>query len=345
MKLFKHIVWLSAALCGVALTGCDLREDLTECPVEMRLTFKFSRHGEALLGREVPSLSVFAFDGDDRFVGRWDEMDFNAITADYTMTLPLDPDTYRFVVWGGLVDDNFYLSSPGKGHGYVLTPEAGQTPFDEFAVRIARNTRNHYTGLLHFVDAVPGALFFGSTPKTDLSGTRQNVDIELVKYSNTINLTVTGLPAAEGTRAGSFPHIDVNLHSPNGGYHFSGAIASDRARLTWPQRNSDHGPDGALTSTIQTLRPVFGNEHTLEFYNTDTGEVIYSADLLDDIIRKTEDAGGKPIYNTQEAVDAEDTYDITIDLSGQGSDPTQTQVGVTVTVNGWQVNDWDENIQ
>ncbi len=343
MKFFKSILWLTAALCTGVLPGCNLSEDMTDCPVEMKLTFRFSRHGEVLLGREVPSLSVFVFDAGDRFVGRWDEMDAAAITADYTMALPLAPGTYRFVVWGGLSDDNYYLSSPGKGHGNVLVPIVGQTTFDEFAVRIARHTRNHHTGALHFVDVVPGALFFGSTPKMEIeAGSSPNVDIELVKYSNTFNLTVTGLPAGSTTRASSFPHIDVNLHSPNGCYAFSGETASDGARLTWPQHDSDHGPAQALTSTIHTLRPVFGSEHTLEFYNTDTGEVYYSADLLDDLIRKTQDAAGNYIYGSQAAVDAEDTYDITIDLSPKDG---STQLGVSVTINGWQVNNWGEDIQ
>ncbi len=335
--MVKNLFKTLAVVLVAGSVSCNLAEDLSRCDVEMRLTFNFSRHGEALLAREVPSLSVFAFDASDRLVGRWDEMDAARITADYTMTVPLAPGSYRFVVWGGLVNDNYFLSSPGKGLGHLLTPVVGLTTFDELAVRIKRNTRSHHTGAFHFVDDVPGALFFGSTDPIDLrTGAGHDIDIELVKYSNTINLTVTGLPAGGSTRMSSFPHIDINLHSANGSYTFTGQTASDRTTLTWPQREADHGPAAALTSTIHTLRPVFGSDHKLEFYDTAAGKVIYSADLLDDLIRKTRDVEGNYIYDTQAAVDHEDTYNIKIDLSSlYPGHPTD--LGVTVTVNDYHV--------
>jgi hypothetical protein len=346
MKLTKNMMRKSLPLLTLCLgaTACNLTEDISDCPADMRLSFSFSRYGTSFITDEVSSLSVFVFDANNRFVGRWDEMDSAMITDGYTMTLSLSRGTYRFVAWGGLDDDNYYLSSPGKGLGHLLNPVKGQTSFDDFAVRIARDTREHRAVTLDFVDVVPGGLFFGDTEPIALeANVDREVDIPLVKYSNTINLTVTGLPAPGNTRAAFFPHVGVNLYSPNGSYAFDGRIASDRARLTWPQHDSDRGPAEALTSTIYTLRPVFGNEHTLEIYAVDSGKIIYSADLLDDLIRKTQDETGRFIYNTQEAVDTEDTYDIVIDLTGVGF--PDSNVGVRITINDYVVQTTENIIQ
>lgn len=344
MKLLKRIQsigLLVGAMC-LTMTSCnpfDLSDYEEDCVVDMRLTFRFSRYGAELLAQEVPSLSVFVFDANDLFVGRFDEMEAANITEHYTMTVPLPPGTYRFVTWGGLVDPNYYLSSPDMELGYVLNPVVGETTLQEFAVRIARQARNsHRPTLSNFVDAVPGALFFGNTEQITITATAdQQIELPLIKYTNTINLTVIGLPESTHTRANSYSYMDISLLSPNGSYDFYGDIASNRQMLTYPQHNVTD--DGVLTqtSTIYTIRPVFGNEHTLSFYNTETNEEFYSADILNDYIRKTVDSSGQYIYNTQAAVDMEDTFNIELDL--------RSPVNVTVTVNDYHVNSTGSSIQ
>ncbi len=338
MKRFRDIVllFLAPVICA-GMTGCSLTEDEAECRVDTRLTFRFSRYGTQLVGTEVPSLSVFVFDASDRFVGRWDEMQFDRITPQYTMTLPLPPGAYRFVVWGGLVDDNYFIGSPGQGLGHVLVPVAGETTLGEFAVRVRRNTRYLHSDPHNVVDHIPGALFFGGTEPVELeANVDRDIEIPLVKYTNTINLTVIGLPPA-ATRANPYPNIDINLLSANGSYGFDGEITGDSSILTYPQHDVDGGEPLTQTSTIHTLRPVVGNDLTLSFYNNDTGAEYYSADILADYIRRTQDEAGNYIYDTQEEIDAEDTFDIEIDMLAS--------VGVTVRVNDYLVNSTGSIIQ
>jgi hypothetical protein len=190
-------------------------------------------------------------------------------------------------------------------------------------MRMARQTRNDYTGQGNFVDQIPGGLFFGDTNLRTLEmGVDNTIVVDLMKFTKQINITVIGLPDAI-KRANQWPHIDITLNASNGSYGFGGMPTTDRQPLTYIQHDINSDGDITQTSTLYTLRMMFEDDHTLSIYNTSTGRELYVKDALRDFIRKV------PAYSTQEGVDAEDVFNITIDL--------RSHLGVTVTVNGWNV--------
>ncbi len=340
MKIFRDILRISlltVTLCA-GITACDLSEDTSDCAMSVRLTFHCtSSNGNETFGTRVPSLSVFVFDGQGLFYDRRDEMDSSKFGADYTMSMMLPRGKYSFVVWGGLIDDNYYLGKPEMGHEHELEPVVGETHVDDFALRMSRTvTRGHNIG------HIPGALFFGSEGQVLIEpGQDNNIEVFMLEYTKTINLTVIGLP--DNTE------YDITLHSPNGDYGFDGDLTADRTRLTYTHYNPTYSDEPLTrTSTIRTLRMVFGLEHTLEFYDREAGKYynpkngqMYDAgedgyqpvDILRDYIRKTNIGA----YNTQASVDAESTFNVTIDL--------MASAGVTVTVNDYTVNTTGHEIQ
>jgi hypothetical protein len=354
--------WLPAIALGLCLSlgSCDLSEDLSECVTEvetgdMALTFRFTRDGANLFGTEVPSLSVFAFDEYGLFVGRFDEPDRTKFTEEYAMRLPLPPGEYRFVVWGGLSDPNYYIGSMFREYGHVASLVVGGTSIEELTLRVARNTRNSYTEEKTFVDHIPGALFYGRTePVTLLANEEREVTVDLKKLNKQINLTVIGLPEAT-TRASAYDHMDISLGSANGCYDFMGVMAEDRQHLTWVQHDVADGTTTVTdedtqiesevptqTSTLHTLDMQFGHDYTFTVYNTEKGGT-YEEDMLSEYIYKTK--GGK--YDTQEEVDAEDVFDVVIDISDKTNwNPEgDSYVGVTVTINGYEVENPGSIIQ
>ncbi len=100
-------------------------------------------------------------------------------------------------------------------------------------------------------------------------------------------------------------------------------MAPDCAPLHYVQHDADEDGNITQTSTIYTLRTMYGDDHPLSIYNTSKGREFYNADLLRDYIGKV------PQYATQDAVDAEDEYNITVDV--------RSNLTATVTVNGWNV--------
>lgn len=317
MKFFRVFI---AALC-VGLVSCDVHESDADCEVEMRLSFRFTRGGDNHFNaNEVPSLSIFVFDKNETFVGRYDELNNTLFDEYYVMTLPLMPGDYKFVVWGGLNDTNYYLSTNGRGANSTLAPVVGRTKLNDFALRIKRNTRNELTEKKNYVEVVPGALFFGTSKlETIAPNTSRELVIDLQKHTRRINLTVLGMPPAK-TRA-LYDHMNITLDAPNGSYNFAGGMTNDRDPLTWIQHDVADDGDLTQTSTIYTLRTMFEDNHTLRVHNRSTSLDFYSADLLRDYIRK------HPDYRRQEDVDAEDEYDITVDL--------RAPLAIMISVNGW----------
>lgn len=315
--------WLPVAVLFMALVGC-VREDALECDARVQLAFRFMKNdGADYFGVEVPSLSVFVFDGNGKFVDRWDDNDNTRFGTDYRMSVPLQPGDYSFVVWGGLKDDRYYLYSPGQPYGETVVLVAGQTTMDEIGIRLTCDTRDAYDSQKHYVDFVPSSLFFGQTMQFTLSGnTDRTIGVDLAKNSKRINLTVIGLPD-QVTRANPYPHMDIYADSPNGGYDFRNGLEKGGREFTWVQHGAEPGGPDVQVSVIHSLRMVYGNAHKLTVYNTETGKAVYNADLLEDFIRRV------PEYSSQEMVDAEDEFDIIIDLT--------SPLGVNVTVNGWDV--------
>lgn len=316
--------WLPVMALCLTFVGCDVAEDETDCMVDMQLTFRFTKNdGADHFGVEVPSLSVFVFDESRKFVGRWDEWDSSKFGTSYTMPIRVQPGTYSFVVWGGLNDTNYYLCAPGSAHGQTTGLSVGQTGMADVMLRLTGDTRNSYLTQKHYVDYVPSSLFFGRTGQVTLErNTNHTITVDLNKNSTQINLTVVGLPEST-TRAGSYSHIDIYMDSPNGGYDFWNGLEESGRTFTYVQHNAASSGANIQTSRMHTLKMQYNNGHNLTIYNTETAKAIYTADLLEDYIRKV------PAYTSQAAVDLEDEFDITIDLT--------TSLGVSVTVNGWDV--------
>lgn len=268
-------------------------------------------------------MSVFVFDGERKFVGRWDENDNTRFGTDYRMPVPLQPGNYSFVVWGGLKDENYYLGAPAHPYDEPAALIPGQTTMSDIVVRLTCDTREGYGSQKHYVDYAPSPLFFGRTTQLTLdTGTDNTVTVDLVRNSKQVNLTVVGLPGS-GTRSNPYPHIDIYVDSPNGGYDFWNGAEQYGRELTWVQHNAVSGGTDVQASTIHSLKMVYGNTHTLTIHNAGTGKTLYTADLLEDYISKV------PEYASQDAVDSEEEFDITVDL--------RSDLGVSVTVNGWDV--------
>ena len=316
-------MWLPALLLCMAMTACDVTEDETNCMADMQLTFRFTKDGSDQFGVEVPSLSVFVFDAQNRFVGRWDENDNSKFGSNYTMTIPLQPGAYTFVVWGGLKDSHYYICQYGHAYGASVEPVANQTSLSELLVRLQYDTRNAYTTQKHFVDYVPGAQFHGNTGQLTLLAQANNtVTVDLRKNNKKINLKIIGFPEPE-TKANPYTQMDITLNAPNGSDDFWNDPELGGATFCYVQHGATLSAPDTQSSTFYTMRMVFNNGHRLVIYNTETGREFYSADLLEDYIRKV------PAYFSQDAVDAEDEFDITIDV--------RSNLGVQVSVNGWNV--------
>ena len=328
MKIEFFTKWTAIMLLAATLlTGCTI-EDESDCIGDMALTFRFTHDGHDNFGPQVPSLSVFVFDENGIFVGRWDETDNSKFGTNYTMKLPLPPGTYSFIVWGGLSDEQYYLCNPDDNQDNAKEPVVGKTHIDDILLRLTGNHSNE-------VAFIPATQFHGEAMKQEVvAGQSKDIVIDLVKNSKEIRLTILGLPLPASrmaiAKADPFTQMNMWLTAPNGGYNFHNIMEQSAILMTYLEQGRDNNTGNSLIGSFHTLQLKLKDKnynnipYIYTLWNNQTGSVHHTADLLHDYIHKAQ------AYNTQAKIDAEDLFDITIEL-----DP---YVGVTVTVNGWKVD-------
>jgi hypothetical protein len=325
MKRRFTITWaLFVATTVIGLTSCDLHEDTDDCSIDFQVTFSFVKDGQEQFGNEIPSISMFVFDEQRKFVGRWDENDNTLFGREYTMKLPLAPGTYNFVVWGGLKDERYYVSSDNAPLGKITEPVAGVTDMDELLVRLTSATRLNEEGEnANYVDYELGSLYHAIEQNVKISTrTDTRVEMDLHKDTKLINLTVIGLPPA--TRANPYPYFDITLAAADGGNDFYNEIESPAETMIYVQHGADAGaePDTQV-SRLYCLQMDIDKSYRMLLYDTSAGEEFFSVDLLSQVLRQIK------AYDEQAEIDAEDVFDVTVDV--------RSNVAVVVTVNGWDV--------
>ena len=113
IKNLKIKLLMSLSILGVILGGCDslLYDNLEDCPQGVYVKFYSMTPCETdstFIGN-VPTLSVFAFDDNDKLVVMHKE-DNASLTQDFEVLMPVSNGNYNFVAWAG-VNDDFSIES------------------------------------------------------------------------------------------------------------------------------------------------------------------------------------------------------------------------------------------
>ncbi len=323
----KYVLWF-AVLAGVVQAGC-YKEDESDCVDSLEIAFRFMKDGADMFEPEVESVSLFVFDENELYVGRWDEFDSSVLVDGYTMKVDIPAGTYNCVAWGGLHEDCFGVkNSSGQTAALVV----GETTIDQLMMQLRCEQQSYLSSPAHIVDYEPCSLFYGNKMQVDLPkglGKAVKVTVDLKKYSTQIRLIMSGLPLP--TRANPYSQLLFHMAVPNGQYDFRDNFQAPCNTYTYIAQFANAADDGRLTMDIYTLKLGFDRGHKFTIYNTEDDVVYMTADLLEDYIRKD------PRYNTQALVDAEDYFEIVMDI--------KTNLGVEVWVNGWEVGKTDNEIQ
>lgn len=113
IKNLKIKLLMSLSILGVILGGCDslIYDNLEDCPQGVYVKFYSMTPCETdstFIG-SVPTLSVYAFDENDKLVVSHDQL--NApLTRDFEVLMPVSNGNYTFVAWAG-INDNFSVES------------------------------------------------------------------------------------------------------------------------------------------------------------------------------------------------------------------------------------------
>lgn len=296
-----------------------IKEDTSGCHFGVNVTYVYVKNpsGTNKFDSQVNKIILYIFDKDNLYVGNVTEQG-GQLTNDYVQSVPLPQEgVYNFVAWG---------AGPGYGDYEIVQKTAngcdknfivGVTRLSDMRMRVVEGKKG-------VIDTEINNLFFGSLHKVHVkSGSAyMPIKIDLMKNTNTINLSMTGFGLAKTSLAASIKY-DVTISTTGGVYNFDNTVDKPSSSQ-YLYRHYKFQVDGeTLTHTLKTLQLLTWRKMMLSITETETGQVVLSPTDVVAMIMKN------PAYGTQDDLDREDTYRITI----------TKDIEVTIDINGWKIID------
>ena len=303
LSLFVCLILLSC------LSGCDsvIYDDLSNCP--QGVIFRFAEttpcDAKPTYPSDIKHVRVFAFDEYDILVDIFED-DRVSLSDTYELKVPFKSSgMYSFVAWAGADLKSYTFTGMEKGKSsksqlMVSLPPSGADP------------------------GIPAHIFVGRAANTlDLEGQEQvgtvyhPIDINLRELTNRIHLTLIGLP--------TYRNYAISLRVSNGKYDALGSLLPDDPFTYTPEVHVD---GDRVKADFTILKLEQGKEYTLTVTDKVDGKVVYTADLLKDIILAPQASGETPPYS----LECDNDFDIQLTL--------QYTPDSWMVVSGF-VNDWN----
>lgn len=302
-KYIRAASILAMLVCWAGLGSC-IKEDMSDCPEDMRIYLTFTPATYARTGidpREVDRLDLFAFDAEGIFRGVWTD-EHPVLASGYYMTIPrLPAGDYRFVVWGAMHEP------------YSTTPaifKVGETLFADAQLNLNIPSGGTVAAIRPLFHAL-------ATERVRADVRTQHIEMPLWQAYNTINLTTEGFdPAGDQFR--------MSVTDSNGNYYFDYSFAPCGEFTYATPCGTD--AQGQLKASLDVLRLAADRHPRFEIRNMSQQKTLYEADLVE-------------LLNKMGEIDyaGTHTYDIHIKFATDNTDMT-----ATVTINGWQVTEDSE---
>ena len=329
----KILITIMFAL-GTILWSCDslIYDNLEDCPQGVYVKFYSMTpcdNDSSFIG-EVPSITVFAFDSNDKLVVSTTENNVN-LSRDYEILMPVSNGSFSFVGWAG-VNDNFELSS--------LKP--GTTTKKD--VLLTLKNSNNIAANLTGTQVWQGESSVVTLPSVDDVGSvYKYTAVNLTEVTNRVNVTVTFTELIQELYDTSKLFVEVS--SESGTYNVDGSMPLDQKALQFPITHITDLEDNGITSSFEMmdLQPKQGN--LLKVYYKDINEegeeeekIVFLNDLVGAILMAAKDNPGEiNLY-------CENEFDIRLDIIGACEDCPDTYFSCDVYVNDWKVHSYSTDL-
>lgn len=243
MRRLLYSLLLAAALLG---TGCT-KEDLSDCPTEVRLdlNFTYNKDGVDRFASEVSSAEFFLYGQNGELL--WSR----TLTADeiaaQSLSLSVGPGaaSYTAVLWANYTQVHYDLTGQERTEAMNLALK-------------------HADGV---VSQRPGHLLHGTLNfETDAERTPVHRLMSLRKLTNTVHVILEG--AMSGTRNASGTPYSVQLSGSNGAYNYDGSKAASRSLTYLPEyTHYVSGYKQALGADFTTMHLCTGDDMRVTVFN------------------------------------------------------------------------------
>lgn len=299
----------------VILQSC-IKEDLSTCKSELLLRFRYTLNDQYvdLFDAEVDRVTIYVFDSEGKYVANFSEQG-SRLTNDYVMHVPLPPGDYRIVAYGG--DFNTYSAGELNSQTNTLnqTLIEGVTDINDFCIEL--KSIMEADNYLHPA-TTPDDLYVGLVNASSSSNDKEIVTVELIKNTKKIKVKITGTDFIPGA-------LDINIIATNGRYKFDNRIDVNHGTMKYTPINTSVLPN-YMEVDLKMMRLVLGQSPMLVIKNSTTSEVIYSENMIEQILLTQQ-------YLSQEDFDREDEFVFEIAIKSNNN-----IVEVVVSINGWLIN-------
>lgn len=262
MRRLLYSLLLAAALLG---TGCT-KEDLSDCPTEVRLdlNFTYNKDGVDRFASEVSSAEFFLYGQNGELL--WSR----TLTADeiaaQSLSLSVGPGaaSYTAVLWANYTQVHYDLTGQERTEAMNLALK-------------------HADGV---VSQRPGHLLHGTLNfETDAERTPVHRLMSLRKLTNTVHVILEG--AMSGTRNASGTPYSVQLSGSNGAYNYDGSKAASRSLTYLPEyTHYVEGHQQALGADFTTMHLCTGDDMRVTVFNG--SQILYDEPLVPLLLQSDE---------------------------------------------------------
>jgi hypothetical protein B2_16868 len=298
-------------LLACCLIGCDsaVFDNLSGCPQGVNFHFYSQTPCEQFPNypSDIRQIRVFAFDENDVLVGEFSDKRA-VLSADYFLSATLrHTGKLTFVAWGGRDLEAYNFS------GF----KEGVTTKQDMWVALRFKDRR--------ISSAPGSLYVGLTSvsienRENMGSVYEQVSFNMQELTYRVHFTIRPIPDP-------FP-IDqdfiIRVEDNNGVYNFNGQIAlCERFEYV---AEAIRDAEGRLKADFTLMKLEEGRNALVSLVNKTTGEILYTANLVDDIIMFRGDAGEPPY-----SLECEHDFPITLKLKFEKS----TWALVQATILDW----------
>lgn len=314
MTTYRYII-LKLLMLSLIVSSC-IRDDLSDCPPELQnfqvvFTYDTPQGARSFDPAELKVAYLYVFDKNGDYI-RTIPFKNPELYRNYPLNIELSPDKYEFVVWfnqSEIFDVASYNSNQSLNH-----PLSHQD-----ILRLGIPSEGYITS------AIP-LILYGNVENVAITGNgSQIVSIPLEQNTNTINVTVKGLP-----QTGHAYFNTITDHNGNETFHNKPAPGKDFSYVA-PMSLKSETPD--LYSSLRVLKLYKENQPKLVLWDETEKRDLYpgNSGLPNDLIQLILDKYPDVDFKTTHVFDIILVYD--------------TNMNVTVDVQYWNDHDTDYVIE
>lgn len=320
---------MSLSILGVILGGCDslIYDNLEDCPQGVYVKFYSMTPCETdstFIGN-VPTLSVFAFDENDKLVIINNQQNVS-LSRDFEVLMPVSNGNYNFVAWAGVNDDfsveNFIPGTTTK-QDVMMTLKMN----DSKAVQLGdHKVWQGESRTIHLPDpAISGALY-------------KYTAVNLREVTNRIKLIVE---FDRTTMKEKLPKdLRVEVSSANSIMHIDGTTKRNAQAVEYPAQDVVITDDvGEWNYSLLDLVTGMNNnlKITLEEEGDDSGEekLVFDGDLIASILLRAKESGV--------SLDCENDFVVKFEIKDYCVE-CWTHFSCNIYVNNWLVHSYSSDL-